>query len=311
MVISASYRTDVPAFYGEWFMNRLDAGYCLAMNPYSSRATRIRLDRNSVVGFVFWTKNLARFAGYLPEIRRRGYPFVVTYTITAYPRALERSVVDADRSAEVFRRVADRFGPRACVWRYDPVVFSSLTPEQFHLRQFERLAKKLSGATDEVIVSCAQIYDKTRRNMDRAARTFGFSWRDPADEEKRTLVRQFIGIAGAYGMKLSVCGQRHLLVDGAHDARCIDPERLADVGADVSRVRQKPHREECGCFESRDIGAYDTCPHGCVYCYAVSSRRSALARFKAHDPKAEFLVPAPGRALERMHTGDRQLPLVE
>jgi len=309
VIISASYRTDIPAFYGEWFMNRLEAGYCLAVNPYGSRITRIALDRESVDGFVFWTKNLRPFLKHLPEIRRRGYRFVVTYTITAYPRALESSVVDADRSVETLCRVAEQYGPRTCVWRYDPVIITSLTPPEYHLRSFERLAGRLSGATDEVVISFAQFYVKTTRNMAQAAGRFGFSWHDPAEEEKRTLVRRFVQIAAGHGMKLSLCAQRHLIVEGAFDARCVDAQRLADLGADMSPVREKPHRKECGCFESRDMGEYDTCPHGCVYCYAVRSRKIALARFKAHDPTSEFLFPPPPHVLETVRHGCRQLPL--
>ena len=157
------------------------------------------------------------------------------------------------------------------------------------MRNFERLAKELEGVVDEVVVSFAQIYRKTRRNMDRAGEELGFSWEDPPTEEKRSLLRELVGTAKARGMQLSVCSQRELLVEGAGDARCIDAKRLGDVGGVRIVSKLKGNRAECGCYESRDIGAYDTCPMGCVYCYAVRDADAAKNRVREHDPETECL----------------------
>ena len=141
MIVSASYKTDIPAFYGAWFRNRLDAGYCKVLNPYSNRAQRVSLARDDVSAFVFWTKNVGPFLGTLAEVRRRGYPFVVQYSITGYPRPLEPHVVPAAASVRHMRMLCDLYGPRSAVWRYDTIVFSSVTPPRFHLRTFERLCR--------------------------------------------------------------------------------------------------------------------------------------------------------------------------
>lgn len=299
MIVSASYRTDIPAFYGEWFMNRLRAGYCMTVNPYGGQVSRVDLAAETVDGFVFWTRNIGPFMGRLDQVRRMGFPFVVSYTITGYPRALEASVVDPRRSVDLIRTLRDAYGPKAVVWRYDTVVFSSLTPPDFHRRNFEALARALEGATDEVIISFAQIYKKTKRNMDAAARKCGFTWEDPPDEAKLALVRDLVRIAGSNGMKLSVCGQRQYLVPEAFDARCIDAERISTVAGRPVLAASKGHRPECGCFASRDIGEYDTCPHGCVYCYAVQTPALARRRHRQHDPEVEFLVPPAGGASAR------------
>lgn len=290
MIISASYRTDIPAFYGRWFMNRLRAGYCLAINPYNRRTIRISLRRDDVDGFVFWTKNLLPFAGCLPEIRRMGFPFVIQYAINGYPRALERSVIDPERSVDLFRRTADQFGPRTCVWRYDTILITSLTPADFHLRRFEVLAEKLSGSTDEVIISFAQIYAKTRKNLTAAAREHGFTWIDPADEAKCRLAEQLVQIAGARGLRLSICAQKQYVVPGAYPAACVDARRLEQVAGVRIDAKRKGNRPDCGCFESRDIGEYDTCPHGCVYCYGVQNPQLARDRYRRHDPESEYLL---------------------
>ena len=269
MIISASYRTDIPAFYGDWFIARLAAGFCRTVNPYGRQVHTVRLDAEAVTGFVFWTKNLGPFRCALDQVRARGFPFVVQYTINAYPRALETSVTDADRAIGHMRGLASEFGPRAGVWRYDPVIATSMTPPDWHVANFTRLADRLADATDEVVISFAHIYRKTRRNMDAAARLNGFDWDDPADDDKRELARRLAAIAAERGIRLTVCSQAAYLVPGAAPARCIDAERLADVAGRPIEARAKGNRPDCMCSESRDIGDYDTCPHGCVYCYAV------------------------------------------
>jgi len=290
MIISASYKTDIPAFYGEWFEKRLEAGYCMVANPYNRRQVRrVSLLPEDVDGFVFWTRNLGPFESRLERVAELGLPITIQYTITGYPRELERTVVDADRSVRHLRTVAERYGPKAAVWRYDPILFSSLTPAKYHLENFEHLAGALEGATDEVVISFAQIYKKTARNLDAAAREFGFSWVDPPDDVKLDLAARLAEMAGARGMKLSVCSQRKYVAPGARPARCVDACRLAAMGGRPIRARVKGNRPDCRCYESADIGEYDTCPHGCVYCYAVLHRDLAFRRYGRHDPEGEFL----------------------
>jgi hypothetical protein len=294
MIISASYKTDIPTFYGDWFMNRLRAGYCKMVNPYSHHVLRVSLAPGDADGFVFWTKNIGPFLMHLPAIRGLGYPFVVQYTITGYPRTLERAVVNATRSVEHMRRIAEEYGPRVPVWRYDPIVISSETPMDFHRRNFESLCRQLEGATDEVAIAFMNVYRKTLRNLNAAGREFGLTWEDPSGDAKRQLVLEMVQMAGAHGMRLAVCTQRDYLVAGAHDARCIDAERLGAIAGHPIHAQERGHRTACGCFASRDIGEYDTCPHGCIYCYAVHNSDNAQRRFRDHDPASEFLFKSAG-----------------
>ena len=294
MIISASYKTDIPAFYGKWFINRLHAGYCKSVNPYGKQIYRIDLRPESVDGFVFWTKNVGPFIKSLDEVRSASYPFIIQYTINGYPRKLEFSVVDAEKSIEQMKRLADRFGPRVAVWRYDTIIMTSLTPFEFHLSNFERLAKNLEGSTDEVVVSFAQIYRKTLRNMNWAAKEFGFGWEDPTDQTKLKLAAELSQIARSYGMQLTMCSQPEYLATGVGEAHCVDCKRLSDVAGRPVLAKLKGNRASCGCYYSRDIGEYDTCPHGCVYCYAVQNRELAQKRFKMHNPESEFLLEPEG-----------------
>jgi Domain of unknown function (DUF1848). len=289
VIVSASYRTDIPTFYGEWFLRRLAAGYCLVRNPYNGEFSRVSLERPGCEGFVFWTKNAATFLPALEEVAGRGFPFVVQYTVNGYPRALEWSVTNAQRSVGLMQEIAARYSPLALVWRYDPVLFSTLTPATFHEENFGRLAEKLRGATDEVVISFAQIYRKTRANLDAAGRIAGFAWDAPGFETKSALAAKLSRLAADCGMRLSICAQREFLQPGVEDAACIDLERLSRLAGYRIRAPRRAHRPACGCWASRDIGAYDTCPHGCVYCYAVQTRARARRVFRQHNPEAESL----------------------
>jgi hypothetical protein len=299
MIISASYKTDIPTFYGEWFTNRLRAGYCKTVNRFNARVSRISLRPDDVDGIVFWTKNVGPFLKHLVRVHERQIPFVIQHTINAYPRALEQAVIDADKAVDNVRTIADRYGSRICVWRYDTILLSSLTPREFHLETFSQLAKRLEGATDEAVVSFAHIYRKTLKNVDQAAKDNGFSWEDPSDEWKRTLLGELGQIAHAHRIALTLCSQPTFLSTGCGEASCVDARRLEDVSGRRLKSREKGNRPECRCSESRDIGEYDTCPHGCVYCYAVQNRDLALHRYREHDPASEFLFTPPEGAIEQ------------
>jgi len=299
MIISVSYKTDIPTFYGTWFINRLYAGYCKMVNPYNQQVYRIELTPEDVNGFVFWTKNIGPFLKYLPEVRGMGYPFIVQHTINGYPRELEFRVIDYSRTVEHMKTLAGEYGPDVAIWRYDPIVISSLMGENWHRENFGKLAKSLEGTTNEVVISIAQIYRKTKRNMDWAAKEFNFDWDEHEKmlddiEYGRAFVAELAEIAKSYGMQLKMCSQKAYLIPGVvEEARCVDADRLERVSDKpiVDKRKQKGNRKECGCYASKDIGEYDTCPHGCVYCYAVQNRELALERYKTHNPDSPFLFP--------------------
>jgi len=290
VIVSASYRTDIPAFYARWFRERLAAGEAWVTNPYGGKPTRVSLARGQVDGWVFWTRNPLPFMEALEAVAARDEPFVVQMTVLGYPRALDVSVIPPERALTAMAELRRRFGPRAVVWRHDPVVFSSLTPPAWHRETFARHTRALRGVVDEVVVSVLQVYAKSRRALDLQAKTHGFSWTDPPDEEKRALLTDLAGIAAEEGLRFSLCAQAELGADlpGLGHATCVDTARLSTIAGRPIAARPKPHRT-CGCAESRDIGAYDTCPHGCAYCYATRNQALAKRRHAAHDPAGAFL----------------------
>jgi hypothetical protein len=308
MFISASYKTDIPTFYVEWFLRRLRRGYCGVTNPFNGRPSRVSLANEDVDGFIFWTKNIAPFRAALREVRERSFPFVVQYTINAYPRELETRVLDWRRSVDLAVGISETYGVRSIVWRYDTIVLSSLTPPDYHRENFERIAEKLAGSLDEVVVSMMFPYKKTLRNIERLGKERGFSLLSTTEQTSRELVSDLAAIAASRGIQLTVCSQPNLVTAGSKEARCVDATRFSDLIGHPIKARLRGNRPTCGCFESRDIGEYDTCPHGCVYCYAVSNEDRAKQQFHDHDPDNDFLVPrADDIRQERPHA---QLPLL-
>ncbi len=294
MIISASYRTDIPAFYGKWFLNRLREGYCKTVNPYNRRVVVIDLSKGAVDGVVFWTRNPLPFLEGLDVVRTIGYPFYLQFTITGYPKLLDKHVPRWEDSVVLFEKISRKYGPHSVVWRYDPILFSSLSEADFHIRNFSRIASSLEGLTTEVVISFTRFYKKNREKMNRLSAGEDIRFSDPPPEVKRSFASRLAEIARSRGMSLSLCGQRDLLSEEVTDASCIDPFRLSRVaGKPIPVPPRKSHRpgSGCGCYEARDVGEYETCLHGCLYCYAVKNGVTALNNFHSHDPDGEFILP--------------------
>ncbi|MCC7494523.1 MAG: DUF1848 domain-containing protein [Fimbriimonadaceae bacterium] len=294
MIVSASYRTDIPAYYSRWFERRYQAGFCLVPNPFDSGLRRVALHAPEVQGFVFWTRNSAPFMPVLQRLRADGLPCVVQYSLTAYPRALESHGAAPERATALCREVVDCCGAGSLVWRYDPLLVTSLTPPAWHLANFARLAGALSGIADEVVVSFTHFYRKTSSQLRAGGLANGFTFEDPALEAKRELLLQLADLARQEGLRLTVCAQRELLCAGLDDAACIDLARLERLAGKSLLLPRRPHRDRCGCFASVDIGVYDTCPTGCLYCYANRSRAAAEKRRREHRPD-DLLLWRPAR----------------
>jgi hypothetical protein len=286
-IISVSRRTDVPAFYMPWFMNRLEAGFVRYPNPFGGQTYTVSLRPGDVHSIVFWSKHYGQFLPHLDEIVNRGYRFYFHYTITGAPRVLEPHVPDWQQSVQTFRELARRTDPRQVQWRFDPIVFTDELDIEFYAGRFRDIATALAGATRRCYFSFAVLYDKVNRQLQRA----GIRFRDPSAEKKQTLTEMMADIADECGITLYACCEDALVTGKVQKAHCIDGDLLAELFPDRPLVSQaKPTRAQCGCVASRDIGVYDTCPYGCVYCYANQGQEVALARFRSHDPTEDMLV---------------------
>jgi hypothetical protein len=270
-LVSASRRTDIPAFYSRWFLGRLAEGFCEWVNPFNGQTHRVSLLPEDVLGIVCWTRNPAPLMASLDSLGRRGYRFAFHFTINGYPRELESHNPPVEAAVRAFRDLAGRLAPDRAWWRYDPVLLTEATPAGWHVWNFSALARALEGSTRRCYFSFASFYRKTRRNLDAS----GLAWREPAAQEKLDLTGRLSAIARGHGIEMFSCCDTRLLAAGVQKARCVE----------AAGIEPAPTRPDCGCCRSVDIGAYDTCPFGCVYCYATNSRRAALARLEAHDPR--------------------------
>lgn len=291
MIISASRRTDIPAFYAEWFVNRLKAGYVEVRNPFNRhQLRRVSLARENVDAIVFWTRNAANLMPHLPLLDAMGHAYYFQVTITGYPRALESSVPKPAAAMETFRALGDRLGPERVIWRYDPILLSNLLDVAGHKRQFESIAAGLAGNTRQVVISFADFYRKTERNLKAVD---GLAWQDIAaiPEAMADLAAFMASVAAGNGMEIQTCAEAHDLSRfGVAPGKCIDDALLRSAfGIDVTARKDKGQRTECGCVQSVDIGAYNTCLHGCAYCYATYNGVLAARNRAGHDPMSPCL----------------------
>jgi len=288
MIVSASRRTDIPAFYGDWFVNRLAAGFCLVANPFNPRqVSRVSLRRDDVGAFVLWTRDPRPFAAGFDALDRGGYPYVVLMTLTGYGPPLEPHAPAAGEVLAAAGALAARVGPERLVWRYDPVVLGpGLGPEE-HAARFARLARRLEGSTRQVKVSFVDLYRKTRRRLGALEHGHAYLSDPSLDPRAGELLARMSASAAGHGMTLSTCAEaRDWSVCGAPPGACVDGDLLRRLfGLQITGTDrgQRPH---CRCAPSRDIGVPDSCLHGCVYCYATSSHELAARRRSTHDPHA-------------------------
>lgn len=292
MIVSASRRTDIPAFYADWFANRLRAGFLLARNPFNPRQVRrVSLARPDVDAIVFWTRNPEKLLPHLPLLDSMGHAYYFQYTITGYPRALERAVPGPRAAIGTFVRLSDMIGPDRVVWRYDPILLSNLLDVSEHKRLFGKIARLLRGRTRRAVISFADFYKKTERNLKAVE---NLRCEDiAANQAALSDLAAFMAAAGAEnGMEVQTCSEKlDLERFGIRHGKCIDDGLLRSVfGIDAGDGKDKGQRPECGCVKSVDIGAYDTCLHGCVYCYATSNPRLAARNRERHDPESPFLI---------------------
>ncbi len=289
-VISVSRRTDVPAFYTEWFMHRIRAGFVHYRNPFGGQVCEVSLKPDDVIAFVFWSKNYAPLLKYLPELDQRGYGGYFHFTLTDYGKLLEPFAPPTQEMIDVFKTLAERYSPKHVLWRFDPIILSDKTSDSSIIEQFETLAQQLSGFTERCYTSFVDFYRKVNKNLAVLSEQ-GIRFYDPDEEAKITLIKTLLKIGQHYGIGLYACCEEILLqVPGINQAHCADPLLLyALFPQKFQKLKPAPTRKSCGCSASRDIGAYDTCIHGCVYCYANSSYEKALARFRTYEPKKACL----------------------
>lgn len=287
MILSVSRRTDIPCHYAAWFMNRIRAGYALIRNPMNhAQLSHIPLSPDVVDGIVFWTKDAAPLLPYLAELDRRGYAYYFQFTLTPYGADIEPGLRPKPAIEETFITLSRRLGKERVVWRYDPILLTDTLDIAYHRAAFARLSEKLAPYTDTVTISFVDIYAKCQTQRFQPPTSAGMA-----------ALASFLGdTAKACGLRaVACCEAGDFSVYGIDKASCIDKKRLETVsGYPLDIAPDRHQRPGCGCAQNVDIGAYNTCPSGCVYCYATQSAATAKRHFLAHDPCGELLTGSVG-----------------
>lgn len=288
MIISASRRTDIPAFYSEWFFNRLKEGFLYVRNPFRfNQISRISLNPNIVDCIVFWTKNPANINLHLDKLSDFNYYFHIT--INPYNKDIERNVISKTEIIKSFIKLSRLIGPMRTIWRYDPILFSKEIDLKYHLSYFEKLVKLLSPYTEKCIISFIDNYKKCSINLK------GTGIRELTDEEVCVISYEFMNIASKHNLPIETCAEKYELSKfGIFHSKCIDPVLIEKIiKRKIISKKDKNQRKECRCIESIDIGTYNTCDHNCIYCYA-NYNKPHINKIKSHnDPKSPLLIGYP------------------
>ena len=291
-IISASRRTDIPAFFSKWFFNRLKQGYCQVANPFNPNQVKtVELSQQEIDAFVFWTRNPLPFFEVLDFMETQQFLSIFLITLTNYPTELEPYLPPTNQVLETFNRLANKIGKERIAWRYDPIILSNKMPFSWHLENFSALAQKLSGKINRCIISFADFYKKTNTNLKPLEKS---GWKFLAKEEALEQAGEFLSelkrIANDNGFNIFSCCESHIsfLEAGIQQGACIDINWLQKLAKKtISSKRDKNQRPNCQCAKAIDIGKYHTCKHGCKYCYATSSYERA--KKYQHDPDKDKL----------------------
>lgn len=287
MILNTGSRTDIPAYYSEWFYNRIREGYVLVRNPYfPTQVTRYLLDPEVVDIMVFCTKNPKPMLDKDALFRELTTVFDTFWfvTITPYGTDIEPYVPPKEQVIQSFQALSALVGKQRVSWRYDPVFVTEEYSVKKHVSQFRAMAEALAGYTSQCVISFIDLYEKTKKNF-RGIRSV-------TGEEQEQLTAAFAEIAGDTGLQIHLCCENERLARANVDADgCMSKTVLESaLGCKLDVPQEKAARKECACLLGADIGAYNTCGHGCLYCYANYDMTTVTANRKNHNPSAPFLT---------------------
>lgn len=310
MILSVSRRTDIPNYYSGWFLNRLREGFLYVRNPMNPhQISRIELSPEVVDCIVFWTKNPEPMLERLGELD--SYPYYFQFTLTGYGQDIEPGVPDKRENViPTFQRLSKTIDPSRVIWRYDPILFTSVYTPEYHLRAFACIAEALKGYTNRCIISFVDRYAKNSKSLKQLGAY------DLQQQELEAFASRLSLIAAENGMTVASCAEMMNLAHcGIEHSSCIDRKLIEEIiGCPLKAGKDKNQRPECGCAESVEVGTYDTCKNGCQYCYANSSRKQVICISQDYDLGSPLLcgrIAVGDKVTERKVTSlrDNQLNL--
>ncbi|EJO5346697.1 DUF1848 domain-containing protein [Clostridium botulinum] len=284
MILSVSRRTDIPAFYSEWFFNRVKEGFVLVRNPFNTKQiSRINLSPKVIDCIVFWTKNPKKMIKRLEEIKEYNYYF--QFTLNSYDKTLEKNLPKKKYLINTFIELSQKIGKDKVIWRYDPIILTDKFTKEYHYKWFEYFAKTLSPYTNKCIISFLDLYKKTEHNLKKINVL-------PLNKDDMIgLADKFSKIASKYNLIIETCSEEiELSKVNINHGKCIDDTLISHIIGEKLYIDKDPNqRKICGCVKSIDIGAYNTCNHDCLYCYANFNREMVEKNRLKHSQKSPLL----------------------
>ena len=283
MILNTGLRTDIPGFFSEWFYNRIDEGFVYVRNPYAkNQIYSYRLDPELIDCIIFTTKNPRPMFRNLEKIDKFNQYWHIT--ITPYGKEIEPNVPPVDEVIDSFKFLSERLGKEKVTLRYDPIFISEKYSIEKHIESFDYILDSLSDYTTEAIISFIDLYEKTKRNFPNA--------KEVTQDERLKIGEEFAKIGEKYNIKVKTCAEgTELERFGIDSSGCMTKEVIEKaINKNLDIPKQKARNGECYCLLNNDIGEYNTCNHGCLYCYANSNKRLVKRNLKLHDPKSPILI---------------------
>ena len=283
MILNTGLRTDIPGFFSEWFYNRIEEGFVYVRNPYvKNQIYSYRLDPELIDCIIFCTKNPKPMLENLEKIDKFNQYWHIT--ITPYEKEIEPNVPPMNDVLESFKYLSKKLGKENVTLRYDPIFINEKYTLEKHIESFEYIINSLSGYTTEAIISFIDLYEKTKRNFPKA--------REVTKDERLKLGKEFAQIGKKNNITIKTCVEgTELDKFGIDSSGCMTKEVIERaINKNLNIPKQKARNGECYCLLNNDIGEYNTCAHGCLYCYANSNKKLVKRNLKLHDPKSPILI---------------------
>ncbi len=289
IIISASRATDIPALYGDWFINRLKEGYVIRQNPFNGKKYKISFNKTQLI--VFWTKNPEPFFDKL-EYLNKYYPnYYFQFTLNDYGKNIETNLPNLNKRIDTFIELSEKIGKEKVIWRFDPLLLTDNIYIDDLINKIDGIAEKIHNYTNKLVFSFINIeqYKKVQWKIKKSGNNiYEFN-----NDKKEEFVKRLAKLNRKYNFELATCAENIDFTDyGICKNKCIDDnlikklfsenEALMNMINQKRNLKDKGQRKECRCIISKDIGQYNTCTHSCVYCYAVSSKKSALKNYQKY-----------------------------
>ena len=284
MILSIDFRTDIPAFYSEWIVNRFNEGFLYFRNPsYPSTLHKVILDKNHIEGILWCSKDYLPILHDLDNIVHK-FPSIFHYTITGYGKEIEPNVPDLEQSIYVFKELSERYGKNKVIWRYDPIFFTKKYDYNWHIKNFQYINKQLRRHAGRVVINFVSLYEKVKRHMPNI--------QEVSYNDKMNLIHDFVNLSS---IPIQMCGNGLQFKDleGVEITGCLDEHALNLMGIYPSKPKGNAAPWGCLCYPNTSIGEYNTCLHKCKYCYASSDFNKCDSNFSKHDPKSPLLIGWP------------------